>query len=289
MNAKLNDADVTAVVGGYIKNHNLSNLVEEESKLNRQIGMLNSEFHTLLYENYNKLISAAQIIGKMSDNFDHMEEEIDKLSSNMEHIIQKSDYISVNLSNKFRQLSKLSNEHSKLERLQYASDLNNLVVSNGQSLSKILMDSFEDEDWLTEHKPRHVRPVVIKIIEDLNGISEKLARYCEEGPHIELSGQHSLYHSPPMNNNIKKLFSERIEIFGPVKFSRRTILFGIVKIVLRTMVECVRLKTFNRNGVHQLQIDAKYLQHELSRFVSDENVIFAILEESVTSAEIRSI
>lgn len=283
-----NDSDVSSVVDGLIRNHNLSSLEEEEAKLTRQIRMLNSEFHTLLYENYNKLISAAQIIGKMSDNFDHMEDEINLLSSNMKDIIEKSDYLSLNLTDKFKELSKLSNAHSKLERLQYANNLNDLIVSSGQSLSQILMESFELDDWLTENKPRHVRPVVIKIIEDLNVISERLSEFCEEGPHIELSGQHSLY-SPPLNNNIKRLFSEKIEIFDRVPFTRRTILFGIVKIVLRTMVECVRLSTFNRNGINQLQIDAKYLQHELSKFVSDENVISAILEESVTSAEIRSI
>ena len=88
-------------------------------------------------------------------------------------------------------------------------------------------------------------------------------------------------------NNIKKLFSDRVEIFQPVQFRRRTILSGIVKIMLRAMIESIRLETFNKNGVQQLQIDAKYLQHELTCFVSNENVIFALLDEAVTSAEIR--
>lgn len=287
--------DVNVMVDELIKNNNLNDLIEEESKLDRQIRMLNSEFHTLLYENYNKLISAAQIIGKMSSNFDHMETEINSLSSNMEDIIKQSDHLSLNLSDKFKNLSKLSTTYSRLKRLQYANDLNDLVMSNGQKLSSILMDSIEDYDWLSDQTPRHVRPVIIQIIEQLGAISECLSQYCEEGPHIELKGQHSLYHSHsskasqnnPLMNNIKKLFSERIEIISPVSFTRRTILFGIVKILLKTMVECVRLKTFNKNGVQQLQIDAKYLQHELSRFVSDENIVFVLLDEAVTSAEIR--
>lgn len=286
-----------AVVDGLIKNNSLTSLIEEESRLNRQIKMLNSEFHTLLYENYNKLISAAQIIGKMSSNFDHMEEEINSLSTNFEDIIKQSGQLSINLSDKFKNLSKLSTKYSELKRLQYAGDLNHLVTSNGQNLSAILMESIEEEDWLTDQKPRHVRPVVIKLIEELGLISENLSQYCEEGPHIELTGQHSLYHTHnprasqnnPLMNNIKKLFSERIEIFSPVSFTRRTIQFGIVKILLKTMIECVRLKTFNRNGLQQFQIDAKYLQHELSKFVSDENVVFALLDEAVTSAEIRCI
>jgi len=285
--------DVEALVDGLIKNNNLTSLMDEESKLFRQIRLLNSEFHTLLYENYNKLISAAQIIGQMSNNFDHMEQEINSLSDNMEGIIKQSDHLSSNLSDKFKNLSKLSSTYSTLKRLQFKSDLDDLVFTNGQNLSRTLMESIGEEDWANCGKPRYVRPVVIKIVEELGAISDDLARYCEEGTHIELKGQHSLYHSHnsrtsnPLMNNIKKLFSERIDIFGPVTFHRRAIMFGIVKILLKTFIECVRLKTFNKNGVQQLQIDAKYLQHELSRFVSDENIVFALLDEAVTSAEIR--
>lgn len=287
--------DIDGLVDGLIKNNNLTSLMDEESKLFRQIRMLNSEFHTLLYENYNKLISAAQIIGQMSNNFDHMEQEINSLSDNMGEIIKQSDHLSSNLSDKFENLSSLTKAHSYLKKMQFKSDLYNLVMENGQKLSNILMDSIEEEDWSPNEKPRHVRPVIIKLIEDLGAISDNLAQYCNEGPFTELAGQPSLYHSQssrannPLMNNIKKLFSERIEIFGPVTFERRTIMFGIVKILLKTMIECVRLTTFNKNGVQQLQIDAKYLQHELSRFVVDENVVFALLDEAVTSAEIRCI
>lgn len=283
--------DVETLVEGLIKKNNLTSLMDEESKLYRQVRMLNSEFHTLLYENYNKLISAAQIIGQMSSNFDHMEEDINSLSDNMSKIIDKSDHLSANLSEKFQKLSKLSDTYSNLKRLQFTSDLDDLVVSSGQNLSQVVMESIEEEDWMTEQKPRHVRPVIIKIIEDLSAMSDVLAQYCEEGPHVESNGQPSLYHSSrinnPLMNNIKKLFSEKIEIFQPVPLKRRTILFGVIKIMLRTMVECVRLQTFNKNGLQQIQIDAKYLQHELTRFVSDENVIFALLDEVVTSSEIR--
>lgn len=293
MTDQASNRDVDKLVDGLIKNNNLTSLMDEESKLFRQIRMLNSEFHTLLYENYNKLISAAQIIGQMSNNFDHMEQEINTLSDNMGEIIKKSDHLSSNLSDKFKNLSKLSSTYSTLKQLQFRSDLNDLVVSNGQKFSQILMESIEQTDWTSEQKPRHVRPIVIKIIEDLALINDNLAQYCDEGPHVELTGQHSLYHSHnssinnPLMNNIKKLFCERIEIFSPTCFQRRPMMTAIIKIILKTMIESVRLKSFNKNGVHQLQIDGKYLQHELSRFVTDENVIFALLDEAVTSAEIR--
>ena len=47
-------------------------------------------------------------------------------------------------------------------------------------------------------------------------------------------------------SNIQKMFNEKIEIFSPVDFSRISILTGVVKISLKTLLECVRLRTFSR-------------------------------------------
>lgn len=90
---------------------------------------------------------------------------------------------------------------------------------------------------------------------------------------------------------INRLFSERIDIFSPVQFSRVSITTGIIKISLKvsflifmklyyqffyslfylqTLLECVRLRTFNRYGLQQVQVDIHYLQLYLWRFVSDE-------------------
>lgn len=67
-----------------------------------------------------------------------------------------------------------------------------------------------------------------------------------------------------------KLFSERIEIFSTVEFNKVSILTGIIKISLKTFMECVRLKTFSKFGLQQIQVDIHYLQLYLWRFVADE-------------------
>ena len=74
-------------------------------------------------------------------------------------------------------------------------------------------------------------------------------------------------------SNIQKMFNEKIEIFSPVEFSRISILTGIVKIALKTLLECVRLRTFSRFGFQQMQVDTNYLNLFLWRFVSDENLV----------------
>ena len=91
----------------------------------------------------------------------------------------------------------------------------------------------------------------------------------------------------------RSLFSERVDIFSSVvEFSKVSILTGIIKISLKTLLECVvlknistyeahsktvefflllqRLKTFSKYGLQQIQVDAHYLQMNLWRFVSDE-------------------
>lgn len=48
--------------------------------------------------------------------------------------------------------------------------------------------------------------------------------------------------------------------------------FRIFKLTFgsQTLLECVRLRTFSRFGLQQVQVDAHYLQMNLWRFVSDE-------------------
>jgi hypothetical protein len=71
-------------------------------------------------------------------------------------------------------------------------------------------------------------------------------------------------------NNIQKLFAEKIEIFTPVDFNKVSVLTGIIKITLKTFLECLRLKTFSKYGLQQIQVDCYYLKLYLWRFVSDE-------------------
>ncbi|ESN93839.1 hypothetical protein HELRODRAFT_193892 [Helobdella robusta] len=84
-------------------------------------------------------------------------------------------------------------------------------------------------------------------------------------------------------SNIQKLFYEKIEVFTPVQFNRVSIMTGLIKICLKTLLECVRLKTFGRYGLQQMQVDCYYLQLYLWRYVQDENMVHILLDEVVSS------
>lgn len=121
--------------------------------------------------------------------------------------------------------------------------------------------------------------------------------------------------SAPMDtnllSNIHKLFSERIDIFSSVEFNKVrscashsltslkmyhshparslqvSVMTGIIKISLKTFLECVRLRTFGRYGLQQIQVDCHYLQMYLWRFVSDENLVHFLLDEIMGSSAHR--
>lgn len=58
---------------------------------------------------------------------------------------------------------------------------------------------------------------------------------------------------------------------------------------LQTLLESVRLRTFSRFGLQQVQVDAHYLRTYLWSYVADEHVLNVLLDEVVTSASVRSI
>ncbi|CAC5389288.1 ANG2 [Mytilus coruscus] len=183
--------------------------------------------------------------------------------------------------------------------------LNHFVKVQGLSISQMLRKSVETRDWLNTIEPRNVRAVMKRVIEDITAIDAQVGQLYEEGVRKERSSDssrrthpHSYMgsaalrkggqwnYAPSIDNslmsNIQKLFSEKIEIFSAVEFSKVSVLTGIIKISLKTFLECVRLRTFGRYGLQQIQVDTHYLQLYLWRFVSDEKCLDpSMMEPSV--------
>ncbi|XP_067656588.1 vacuolar protein sorting-associated protein 51 homolog [Haliotis asinina] len=181
--------------------------------------------------------------------------------------------------------------------------LNHYVRVQGLTISQMMRKSVETRDWLNTIEPRNVRAVMKRVVEDISAIDNQVGQFYEEGVRKERSSDSSRRthtysqsqqqrrtpwsYSPSVDNslisNIQKLFSEKIEIFSAVEFSKVSVLTGIIKISLKTFLECVRLRTFGRYGLQQIQVDTHYLQLYLWRFVSDENLVQVLLDEIVCS------
>uniref|UniRef100_A0A8C1TCW0 Vacuolar protein sorting-associated protein 51 homolog n=1 Tax=Cyprinus carpio TaxID=7962 RepID=A0A8C1TCW0_CYPCA len=188
--------------------------------------------------------------------------------------------------------------------------LNHYVKVQGLIISQMLRKSVETRDWVNTIEPRNVRAVMKRVVEDTTSIDVQVGLLYEEGVRkahssdsskrtfsVYSSSRQQIRYAPsytpsaPMDtnllSNIHKLFSERIDIFSPVEFNKVSVLTGIIKISLKTFLECVRLRTFGRYGLQQIQVDCHYLQMYLWRFVSDENLVHFLLDEIVCSAAHR--
>lgn len=186
--------------------------------------------------------------------------------------------------------------------------LSHYVRVQGLAVSQMLRKSVETRDCLSAIEPRTVRAVMKRVIEDIAAMDTLVGQLYEEGVRTERTSDstrrsytyagrqgapvqpaRSTWSFTPSTadtsllSNIQKLFSEKIEIFSPVEFSKVSVLTGIVKISLKTFLECVRLRTFGRYGLQQIQVDCHYLQMYLWRFVADENLVHLLLDEIIGS------
>merc|ERR1719450_1060203 len=183
--------------------------------------------------------------------------------------------------------------------------LDSYVQAQSAELSLMLRKSVEARDWLSTVEPRSVRAVMKRVVEDVTIIDEQVGQLYEEGQRKVRSSDSSRtfghrsrsvfssYNSSNLDSslasNIQKLFSEKIDYFAPVTPLKVSVLTGIIKLGLKTLLECVRLQTFGRYGLQQMQVDCHYLQLYLWRFVADEAVVQQVLEEVLGSALHRSL
>lgn len=97
--------------------------MDTEALIVKDTQTLHSEMQTLVYENYNKFISATETIRKMKTDFKEMENEMKKLADNMSEITESSDQITGTLQETRTQLTKLSEKNALLKRLSAISSL----------------------------------------------------------------------------------------------------------------------------------------------------------------------
>lgn len=186
--------------------------------------------------------------------------------------------------------------------------LDSYVRLQGLNISQMLRKSVETRDWLNCLEPRSVRAVMKRIVDELSLIDTVLSDLYENGAQTAASSDSSRkthfsisaskqpqYRSnwsnctpanlePMLATNMHRLFSDKIDIFGSVQFTKISILTGIIKLSLKTFLECVRLRTFSKFGLQQIQVDTHYLQMNLWRFVADENIMHYLLDEILGSA-----
>ncbi|CAL8089475.1 unnamed protein product [Calicophoron daubneyi] len=196
------------------------------------------------------------------------------------------------------------------------------VRLEGTNLAQLFRKSVEARDWLKGLEPRSVRSVAKRVIEDLTSLDSQIAQLLPSNARAKDRGSdsrsarsgvaslrpsgsshflencqpgagsgsmNSVELDPALATQLRRLFTQRVDIFAPVEPNRESLLLGMIKIGLKTLVECVRLQTFGKFGLQQIQVDCRYLQIHLWHFVNDEKLIGSLLDDVVYSVVQRCV
>jgi len=88
-----------------------------------EINTLNNDLQTLVYENYNKFITATDIIKNIKTNMSEIDDELDNLKSNLKEINGSYTQVDNSLKLKWREIRKLDGMEKDLNKLKYLSEL----------------------------------------------------------------------------------------------------------------------------------------------------------------------
>ncbi|KAH9643204.1 hypothetical protein HF086_012866 [Spodoptera exigua] len=165
------------------------------------------------------------------------------------------------------------------------------VVFIGQTAAQMLRVSVLARDWLRAPEPRGPRAVCRRVVETLASADSAASQLFPTSikPSSDSSRRTIWSRAPSSFSPLNRIFSERIEVFSPAGADRAALSNGALKVALKALVECVRLRTFGKHGLQQLQVDVHFLQQRLSCMGNDERLLNALLEDALASAQLRCV
>lgn len=121
----------------YIKDKDVEQLIKKDNQLftgifNNLIKMieiknLEGEMQTLVYDNYNKFISATDTVKSVKKKIDAMEEELSKLKTSVGKINESYEKINERVGYKWKEIHKLDIIEKDLDKLQFLRELPNIL------------------------------------------------------------------------------------------------------------------------------------------------------------------
>ena len=130
-----NSSDIDAVGFDhqrYVKNLlctlEVQDLLKEDIKMVHDIKALDSDMQMLVYENYNKFISATETIKKMKTNVEAMDSDMESVRDKMKSISEKTSSIDHSLAAKRAEIDKLVRIKRLLNRYRVIRHLFSMIV-----------------------------------------------------------------------------------------------------------------------------------------------------------------
>ncbi|KQK13322.1 vacuolar protein sorting-associated protein 51 homolog [Brachypodium distachyon] len=106
-----------------VQQSNLEGLLQGHVKMAAEIKNLDTDLQMLVYENYNKFISATDTIKRMKTNIVGMETSMEQLLAKITSVQSRSDTVNTSLFNKRENIEKLHRTRNLLRKVQFIYDL----------------------------------------------------------------------------------------------------------------------------------------------------------------------
>lgn len=110
----------------YIKDKSIEDVIKKNNEIFSEIRTLDSELQTLVYENYNKFISATNVIKNIKKNMFEIDSELVNLKTNLQNINSSYSEVDNTLKFKWKEIKKLDCMEKDLNKLKYLSELPNM-------------------------------------------------------------------------------------------------------------------------------------------------------------------
>uniref|UniRef100_A0A5B7AYV3 Vacuolar protein sorting-associated protein 51 homolog n=1 Tax=Davidia involucrata TaxID=16924 RepID=A0A5B7AYV3_DAVIN len=106
-----------------VQKSNLEGLLQRHVEMAAEIKNLDTDLQMLVYENYNKFVSATETIKRMKNNIVGMEANMEKLLEKIMSVQSRSDGVNTSLFEKREHIEKLHRTRNLLHKVQFIYDL----------------------------------------------------------------------------------------------------------------------------------------------------------------------
>ncbi|KAK7259228.1 hypothetical protein RIF29_24829 [Crotalaria pallida] len=178
-----------------------------------------------------------------------------------------------------------------------------------QRVSFLLKKRFTTPNWVKHKEPREVHMFVDLFLQELEVIGNEVKQTLPQGMQKHRRAASTGSTASSISNSLReeklgrsntekarsqllethlaKLFKQKVEIFTKVEYTQGSVLTTIVKLCLKSLQEFVRLQTFNRSGLQQIQLDIQFLRTPLREVVEDEAAVDFLLDEVIVAVAER--
>lgn len=174
-----------------------------------------------------------------------------------------------------------------------------------QSMKHLIQKSMENRNWMASKEPTRPRAVIKIVLNDLMETkleTEKMFGACpspvrKKGSDIGSAILCELYStdSKSKENMIEKkvlfnkIFLECSASLTKVELNTPSIVNALLKNILTSFIQLVRLKTLNNFSLQQIQVDVCYMQCHLSELIELDPMVPALCDEIMASACNRTV